>query len=58
MDRYKKLLSQDVPNVKLGNTNSTGKCGMCGEKHKQLYPRKVGQVKFMICINCKTIMDM
>ena len=53
-----KLLTQEVKPVKLGNKNTTGKCGMCGIKVKNLYPRKVGQVDFKICENCKSIMDM
>lgn len=44
--------------IKLGNTNKTGKCGMCGVKVKKLYPHKVGQVDFMICERCKEIMDL
>lgn len=44
--------------IKLGNTNKTGKCGMCGVKVKKLYPHKVGQVDFMICERCKQIMDL
>ncbi|WP_195376954.1 hypothetical protein [Anaerotruncus rubiinfantis] len=52
------MLSSDVPPVKLGNKNKTGKCGMCGIKAEKLYPRRVGQVDFMICGNCKSIMDM
>ena len=43
--------------VKLGNKNKTGKCGMCGIFVSKLYPQKVGQVDFMICGNCKSIMD-
>ena len=52
------LLKAEVPPVKLGNKNKTGKCGMCGVKVDKLYLRKVGQVEFMICENCKAIMDM
>ena len=52
------LLRAEVPPVKLGNKNKTGKCGMCGIKVDKLYPRKVGNVDFMICGNCKSIMDM
>lgn len=55
---FEELLKSEVPPVKLGNTNQTGKCGMCGTKVPKLYPRKVGQVNFMICGNCKSIMDM
>ena len=55
---FEKLLKSEVQPVKLGNTNKTGKCGMCGIKVKKLYPCKVGQVDFMICGNCKSIMDM
>ena len=59
-DRQKhlNLLNAEVPTVKLGNKNKTGKCGMCGVKVDKLYPRKVGQVDFMICENCKAIMNM
>lgn len=57
-NRFIKLLKEDVPPVKLGNKNTTGKCGMCGIKAKKLYPCKVGQVEFMICRNCKGIMEM
>lgn len=57
-DYFEELLSCDVPPVKLGNTNKTGRCGMCGIKVMKLYPHKVGQVNFMICGNCKSIMDM
>lgn len=55
---YEKLLKSDVPPVKLGNKNKSGKCGMCGVKVKKLYPYRVGQVDFMICGNCKMIMDL
>ena len=55
---FKKLLTTEVPPVKIGNKNKTGQCGMCGIKVKKLYPCKVGQVEFMICENCKSIMDM
>lgn len=55
---YEKLLKADVPPVKLGNKNKSGKCGMCGVKVKKLYPHRVGKVDFMICSNCKMIMDM
>lgn len=58
MNEFEKLLKSDVLPVKLGNKNKTGKCGMCGTKAKKLYPRKVGKVDFMICGNCKSIMDM
>ena len=57
-DEYIKLLQSEVKPVKLGNTNKIGKCGMCGVKVESLYPCKVGQVDFMICENCKDIMDM
>lgn len=57
-DYFLALLKSEVPPVKLGNTNKSGKCGMCGTKVPKLYPRKVGQVNFMICGNCKSIMDM
>ena len=57
---YIKLLKSDIPPVKLGNKNKTGKCGICGVKVKKLYlqkvGQKVGQVYFMICENCKMIM--
>ena len=52
-----KLLTKEYPPVRLGNKNTTGKCGMCGIKVKKLYPHKVGSVEFMICGNCKSIMD-
>lgn len=52
------LLRADVSPVKLGNTNKSGKCGMCGVKAPQLFPRKVGNVDFMICPRCKGVMDM
>lgn len=57
-NEYIKLLQSKVPPVKLGNANKTGKCGMCGIRVKKLYPCKVGQVEFMICENCKCVMDM
>ena len=50
-DYFVKLLKADVPPVKLGNINKTGKCGMCGIKVKQLFPCKVGKVNFVICEN-------
>ncbi len=53
-----KLFSEEVPPVKLGNKNKAGKCGMCGVNVKKLYPRKVGQVDFVICEQCKMIMDL
>jgi hypothetical protein len=53
-----KYLKAEVPPVKFGNKNKTGECGMCGVKVKRLYPHKVGQVDFMICERCKSIMDM
>lgn len=58
MKEFERLLKTDVPPVKLGNKNKTGKCGMCGIKVDKLYNRKVGQVEFMICGRCKAIMDM
>lgn len=58
MNDFEKLLKSDVPPVKLGNKNKTGKCGMCGIKVNKLYPHKVGQVEFNICDNCKSIMNM
>lgn len=57
-DGYLKLLMAEVPPVKIGNRNKAGKCGMCGIKADKLYPQKVGQVDFMICERCKSIMDM
>ena len=57
-EEYLKLLRAEVPPVKLGNKNKTGKCGMCGIRVEELYPQTVGQVEFMICENCKSIMDM
>lgn len=57
-NHFEHLLKSDVPPVKLGNANKKGKCGMCGVKVDVLYPRKVGKVNFMICENCKSIMDM
>ena len=56
--QYLKLLKEEVPPTKIGNKNKTGKCGMCGIKVNKLYPQKVGQVDFMICEKCKSIMDM
>ena len=56
--QFEKLLSEEIKPVKLGNKNTTGKCGMCGIKVGKLYPQKVGQIDFMICENCKSIMDM
>lgn len=56
--QYLKLLQSEVKPVKLGNTNKSGKCGMCGVKVGKLYPCKVGQVDFMVCENCKGVMDM
>ena len=52
------LLKKEVPPVKLGNKNKTGKCGMCGIKANILYHRKVGQIDLMICGNCEQIMGM
>ena len=57
-EEYVRLLNADVPPVKLGNKNKTGKCGMCGVKVKVLFPHKCGEVDFMICERCKSIMDM
>ena len=56
-EQYLKLLREEVKPVKIGNKNKTGECGMCGINVKILYPQKVGQVDFMICERCKTIMD-
>lgn len=53
-----KYLKSEVPPVELGNKNKTGECGMCGVKVKKLIYQKVGKVEFMICENCKSIMDM
>ena len=58
MREIAKLLTEEVTPVKLGNKNKTGKCGMCGVNVKKLYPRKVGQVDFVICEQCKMIMDL
>lgn len=55
-DYFEYLLSSDVPPVKLGNSNKTGRCGMCGVFAFKLYPYKVGQVEFMICDYCYSIM--
>lgn len=55
-EKYIHLLNAEVSEVKLGNKNKTGKCGMCGVKVKELYYQKVGQVEFMICERCKDIM--
>jgi transcription elongation factor Elf1 len=57
-EQYLKLLREEVKPVKIGNKNKTGECGMCGISVKKLYPQKVGKVGFMICENCKQIMDM
>lgn len=57
-DTWLEYLEADVKPVKLGNTNRTGKCGMCGIKVKRLYPKKVGSVQFYICPNCLSIMNM
>ena len=57
-EKYLRLLKEEVQPIKLGNKNKTGKCGMCGVRAKKLYPQKVGQVDFMICERCKSIMDM
>ena len=56
-EQYLKLLREEVKPVKIGNKNKTGECGMGGISVKKLYPQKVGQVDFMICERCKTIMD-
>ena len=48
-EEYKRLLKAEVPPIKLGNKNKSGKCGMCGINVQKLYPQKVGQVDFMIC---------
>jgi hypothetical protein len=56
-EQYLKLLREEVKPVKIGNKNKNGECGMCGISVKKLYPQKVGQVDFMICERCKTIMD-
>lgn len=56
-EEFIKLLRAEIPPVKLGNKNKTGECGMCGIKVSKLHPQKVGQVDFMICENCKGIMD-
>jgi hypothetical protein len=58
IDVWKKYLTEEVPPVKMGNANKTGECGMCGIIVVKLYPCKVGQVSFMICENCKCVMDM
>ena len=55
---FERLLKAEVPPIKLGNNNKSGKCGMCGIRVKKLYPQKVGQVNFMICEQCKFVMDM
>ena len=57
-DCYIKLLNDEVPPIKIGNKNKSGRCGMCGISVPRLYPQKVGQVNFMICENCKSVMDM
>lgn len=58
MTNFERLLRADVPPIKLGNKNKTGKCGMCGYKTDKLHYQKVGQIEFMICERCKSIMDM
>jgi hypothetical protein len=58
LDETRNLLFGEPKPIKLGNKNTTGKCGMCGINTKKLYPRKVGQVEFMICENCKSIMEL
>lgn len=58
MKKFESLLKEEVKPVRLGNANKTGKCGMCGIRVKKLYPHKVGQIEFMICGNCKSIMSM
>lgn len=57
ISKYLKLLKSDVPPIKLGNENKTGKCGMCGTRVKKLYHHKIGQIDFMICENCKALID-
>ena len=52
-----KYLKAEVPAVKIGNTNKSGECGMCGVKVKKLQYHKVGQVEFMICERCKMIVS-
>jgi len=52
------LLIMEITELIESNQNKTEKCGMCGTKVKKLYPQTVGQVEFMICENCKSIMDM
>lgn len=56
-DVWLDLLKNEVPPLKLGNKNTSGKCGMCGVSVKKLYPHRVGKVDFMICGRCKSIMD-
>lgn len=58
MNKYIDLLQSEIKPIKLGNKNKTGKCGMCDIKVDKLHYQKVGQVEFMICENCKQIMDM
>jgi transcription elongation factor Elf1 len=57
-DNYIKLLNSEIKPVKIGNKNKTGECGMCGTRVEKLHPQKAGQVDFMICDRCKSIMDM
>jgi len=57
-DDVLKLLRSKPEPVKIGNGNKSGECGMCGIYAKKLYPQRVGNVDFMICANCKSIMDM
>jgi len=57
-ENYINLLNGEIKPIKIGNNNKSGKCGMCGIKDIKLYPQKVGQVDFMICGNCKQIMDL
>lgn len=58
MKEFIKLLKAENPPVKIGNKNKTGECGMCGISFCKLYPHKVEQVEFMICLNCKSIMEL
>jgi transcription elongation factor Elf1 len=44
--------------VKIGNKNKTGECGMCGVKVKKTVSTQSRTVDFMICGNCKSIMNM
>lgn len=53
-----KLLKSEIVQTTIGNKNKTYKCDMCGIEENILYPRKIGKVEFMICENCKAIMDL